>query len=372
MPRVYHAGMSHAENDPGKYASRLKLLVSNFFLAFLFAFLFSGVCVADDLRGKTLVLRFQEHSPAAATDEIIRRIMSPVSADRIQSYYRNDANALPRQSILLEKESFDFYMPVGDPPVKGYGLLVFIAPFDEAVIPAEWRKVLDRAGIIFVAARRSGNNHHMIGRRIPLALHAYENVSRQYRLDPARVYISGFSGGSRTAMRVALAYPDIFHGAILNAGSDPFGKAGIAMPPKELFLLFQGRTRMVQVTGTYDEIVAMGDSRMRKSARDYCIQHLDVQPMRRTGHALMGAKALQAALSWLEMPQADTPGSAQCLDHLQLEIADGLKEVQDSINRGQKQKAGRQLSIIDNSYGGLAAPASTEMARKILSMENGE
>ena len=173
-------------------------------------------------------------------------------------------------------------------------------------------------------------------------------------------------------MRIALAYPDIFRGAILNAGSDPFGKAGIAIPPKELFYLFQGRTRIVQVTGTYDEIVAMGDSRMRKSARDYCIRHLEVQPMPRTGHALMGAKALQSALSWLEMPQADSADSAQCLEHMQLAIDKGLTEVQDSINHGLKQKAGRQLSVIDKSYGGLATPASIEMARRILSMENAE
>ncbi|MGH8107003.1 MAG: hypothetical protein ACREO2_11830, partial [Arenimonas sp.] len=323
-----------------------------------------------ELPGKALVLKFDAYSPAAATDEIIRRIMSPVSADRIQSHFGEEATTLPQQSILLKKENFDFYLPSGEAPAKGYGLLVFIAPYDQAEIPSEWRKILDRAGIIYVAARKSGNDHHMIGRRIPLALHAYENVSQQYRLDPQRVYISGFSGGSRTAMRVALAFPDIFSGAILNAGSDPFGNTGIAIPPKELFTLFQNHSRIVQVTGTEDDLVVTGDARMRKSARDLCVRHLASQPMRRTGHALIGGRELDSALSWLEKPDTNAGDSTSCSEKLQLAIDSGLHEVQDSITNGSKQKAGKQISAIDNSYGGLAAPASVELARKILSMEN--
>ena len=51
------------------------------------------------------------------------------------------------------------------------------------------------------------------------------NVMKRYAVDPQRVFVSGFSGGARVAMRLALAYPDLFRGALMDAGSDPIGDA---------------------------------------------------------------------------------------------------------------------------------------------------
>jgi len=325
--------------------------------------------MASEMPGEAKILGFDKYSPVANTNEIIRRIMSPISADRVQSYYRENAQTLPQQSILIEKEQFDFYLPLGEPPADGYGVIVFIAPYDEAPIPFQWRKVFDRHGIIYIAARKSGNDHNMIGRRIPLALHAYENIAHRYRLNPDRVYISGFSGGSRTAMRVALYYPDIFHGAILNSGSDPFGNAGIGIPSAELFSLFQSRTRMVQVTGTEDEFVKLEDTKMRTSAAAFCVQNLYSQPMRRTGHALMNTQMLETAIVRIEKSPADKNNLSQCRDQLKLAIDDGLNATQKLLDQGLKKRAGEQLSVIDQRYGGLAAPRSVEIARKILAAE---
>lgn len=350
--------------------SRLESVIHYSSIVFLLAAICPGLCFADEIPGRAAVLKFENYSSAAATDEIIRRVMSPVSVDRIQNHYKKSGEKLPQQSILLEKESFDFYLPVGEPPAVGYGLIVFIAPFDIAEIPFEWRKLFDRSGIIYVAARRSGNDHNMMGRRIPLALHAYENVAKRYRLNPERVYISGFSGGSRTAMRVALSYPDIFRGAIFNAGSDPFGNTGITIPPPELFNLFQNRTRMVQVTGAEDDLVEIIDGRMRKSAHDLCVRNLVSQPMRKTGHALMSAESLQRALSTIESSWPESGNYEQCNARIRMEIDAGLNQAQELIDKGLKQKAGQQLSTIDYQYGGLATPRSIELARKIVSMEN--
>ena len=67
----------------------------------------------------------------------------------------------------------------------------------------------------------------------------------RYPIDPKRVYVGGLSGGSRAAEMTALAYPDVFRGALLNAGSDPIGgEAGIYLPPAELFRRFQ-ETKLV-------------------------------------------------------------------------------------------------------------------------------
>jgi len=90
-------------------------------------------------------------------------------------------------------------------------------------LPQEWVSVLDRYGVIFVSAARSGNDESVSGRREPLALLAAHNIMKEHPVDPEHIYVAGFSGGSRIALRLALGYPDLFHGAILNAGSDSIG-----------------------------------------------------------------------------------------------------------------------------------------------------
>ncbi len=301
---------------------------------------------------------------------MIRRIMSPIASDRIQAYYRGNAQKLPQQSILIEQEHFDFYLPAGVAPAAGYGLIVFIAPYDEAPIPFAWRKVFDRHGIIYVAARKSGNDHNMIGRRIPLALHAYENITKRFQIDPERVWVSGFSGGSRTAMRVALYYPDIFRGAILNSGSDPFGTAGISVPPSDLFQLFRARSRIVLVTGTEDEFVKLEDSKMRTAASSLCVQHVSTQPMRRTGHALMSDQALQNAIMQIDSIPVASADTSDCEAKVRKDIDSDLSRARNYLDQGLNKKAGEELSLLDQHYGGLAAPASIDLARKLLAITN--
>src|SRR5208282_4778992 len=73
------------------------------------------------------------------------------------------------------------------------------------------------------------------------ALLAAQNIMHRYTVNPDRVYVAGFSGGSRVAMRLALGYPDLFRGALLNAGSDPIGDALAPIHPRILFSAFRPR-----------------------------------------------------------------------------------------------------------------------------------
>jgi len=102
----------------------------------------------------------------------------------------------------------------------GYALLVFVPPWPDARVPWGGPPSWNNTVVIFVSAANSGNDASILDRREPLALLAAQNVMRRYPIDPERVYVGGFSGGSRVALRIALGYPDVFHGALLNAGSD--------------------------------------------------------------------------------------------------------------------------------------------------------
>jgi predicted esterase len=311
-------------------------------------------------------VHFNAYSPLAANSEIVRRLMSPVDADRIQSYLQSSGKTLPEQTIELEKERFSIYVPNAPAPDAGYGLLVFISPFEQALVPPEWRSILNQQGMIYVAAEHSGNLNDMIGRRIPLALHAYENISRRYRLDPTRVFVGGFSGGARTAMRIALSYPDIFRGALLNSGNDPFGTAGISLPRKELFDLVQTRSRFVFITGDRDSMVLATDVSTRHSAERLCVQGLETLPMD-GGHQLLGTRELRDGLRALqEAKPLDTARLESCRSEVRNEMETGLAEVEALLAQGQIKQAGERLSHLDDHLGGLAAPHSVELARKIL------
>jgi pimeloyl-ACP methyl ester carboxylesterase len=210
----------------------------------------------------------------------------------------------------------------------------------------------------------------MLWRRIPLALHAYANVAARYRLDPDRIYVSGFSGGSRTALRVALAYPDVFRAAVLNAGADPFGEPGFPLPPPELFRLFQERSRLITISGTDDANIVARDAALSDSARRWCVVGIERQPMLQTGHEMMRASMLDHAIDAIERPESDASRHAQalaaCRARVDAEMAKALDEVRILLAQGKRKLAGEALSKIDGTYSGLAAPALRELAQPFI------
>src|SRR5207302_469453 len=148
--------------------------------------------------------------------------------------------------------------PAARPTVPVSARLVPLALLLLAAHPARGETGLLR-DVVFADYTPLSSNLEL-ARREPLALLAAHNLMRRYPVDPERVYVGGFSGGARVAMRLALGYPDLFRGAILNAGSDPIGGAEIPLPPRELFMRFQSSTRIVYVTGERDDPHVSDDS----------------------------------------------------------------------------------------------------------------
>jgi pimeloyl-ACP methyl ester carboxylesterase len=309
---------------------------------------------------------FSEYSPLSRSTEIARRMMTPLASRRVRQLISVKGQALREQPIDLAQEKFSVYLPAGAPPTSGYGLLVFVAPWPEATEPGRWRPPLDRHGLIFVAAANSGNEASVYDRRLPLALLAYENIRARYPLDPKRVYVGGMSGGSRVAERTALAYPDAFRGALLNAGSDPISDAsGIHLPPADLFQKFQ-QTRLVYVTGGHDDLNLRDDEASRSSMRNWCVFNLAVKGAPTLGHEPLDAISMDRALDALEQPSGvDAAKLAQCNANIQRELSSKLADAEAAIARGDHQGARAQINAIDLHYGGLAAPAIVDLEAKL-------
>jgi pimeloyl-ACP methyl ester carboxylesterase len=305
---------------------------------------------------------FDRYTPLARTEEIARRTLTPLTFRVGQQALAAKGETFREHQIDLRKESFIVYVPAGAPGKDGYGLLVFIAPWSEPTKPQMWRPPLDRHGLIFVSASSSGNEESVLDRRLPLALLAYENVRARYPIDPKRVYVGGLSGGSRAAEIAALAYPDVFRGVLLNAGSDPIGgEAGIYLPPAELFRKFQ-QTRLVYVTGEADDVNLHDDKVSRASMKDWCVFDVEVKYVRKLGHAPLDRASFDQALDALEQRSAIDAGElADCNARVQRELTAKLTGAGSAIARGDRDGAREQLKAIDGHYGGLAAPAILEL-----------
>ena len=304
---------------------------------------------------------FSEYSPLSRSTEIARRALSPLANVEVARF----SAQLRPQAVDLTQESFSVYVP-SKHPVRGYALLVFIPPWEDARLPPGWSGALDENGAIFVSAAKSGNEENVIDRRIPLALLGAANIMLRYPVDPERVYIGGFSGGARIAMRTALAYPDLFRGALLNAGSDPLGSAEALLPPDDLFAQFQSSTRLVYVTGTDDSVNIQRDMVSRDSMTAWCVFGTRVESMLKVGHDTATSYSLRRALSTLEQrPPVDPEKVSTCRAHLAREVAADLRRVTDLIERDKPHDAWRLLTKLDNRYGGLAAAESIQLEQRI-------
>jgi hypothetical protein len=305
---------------------------------------------------------FTDYSPYSRDAEMLRRLLSPLVLWRGRQAEKGVT--VREQDIDLAQERFTLYVPDAAPP-GGYGLLVFVVPWAEAAVPRQWKRGLDRHGMILVTPANAENAASVVGRRIPLALLAAQNVMNRYKIDPERVYVGGLSGGSRVAESVALAYPDLFRGALLEAGADPL-PGHFAIPPADLFRRFQDSMRIVYFTGENDDSNRGTDAISRRSMEDWCVFDIDSLKIPNAQHIAADPGSFSEALTELARhAPADRERVDSCRAKIDAEMNAGLQQAQALLTGGKADEARASLNKIDLRYGGLAAPRSIELAKKL-------
>ena len=181
---------------------------------------------------------FTETTPLASNRVLAERMLTPLAAAAIPRRLAALGEGLREQPIDLAVERFRVHVPP-TAPAGGYGILVFVPPWDDNRLPEGWAAALDARGVIFVSPTHAGNDATSLGRREPFAILAAINVIKLYPVNAARVFVAGFSGGAKVAVRLAIAYPDLFHGAFLDAGADPLGEPDFPLPARALFERFR-------------------------------------------------------------------------------------------------------------------------------------
>ncbi|RFB05178.1 prolyl oligopeptidase family serine peptidase [Parvularcula marina] len=112
---------------------------------------------------------------------------------------------------------FLIYVPESWEPGTPIGLLSYITPRRQAILPAGWGPALDETNMIFVELNRSGNSRRAQYRAYETILATYL-IANHYPVDASRVYVAGFSGGGRMASMLAPTYAATFRGAIFICG----------------------------------------------------------------------------------------------------------------------------------------------------------
>jgi dienelactone hydrolase len=269
----------------------------------------------------------------------------------------------PGQTIVPSQEEWRVYVPPDYDGSQPYGVLVWISPGEGGQMEENWQHVLSEHKLIYVGADKSGNVESLVERRVPLALTGLANIEAIYKIDPARVYIAGFSGGGVTASRMAAAYADVFTGGLFVSTSDGIGSPDVPVPPLDRFMLMRSRGRYVFTSGEEETSNLISNVRSVDEYRALCVPRVDFIHIPNATHGNIESRVFSRAMAYLDDPPAvDAAAQADCEKKLADRRAQGIAEVRQSLAAGDKDKAWSELQEVVMSFGPLAEPEFSQFS----------
>lgn len=270
----------------------------------------SGAIAASSQNPRTGLYEtsFDQVTALADAAEILQRTQPAAYAARKA---RHD---LPSGQVITPvRETWQVYVPRSYDGAAPYGVLVWVQPEDESRFSPGWGGVLDAHHVIYVSAANSGNDQAVYSRRIPLALTGLANIESRYRIDPARVYVGGFSGGGKVASTLAAAYADVFTGGLFVANSFGIGTTEVPVPATDIYESMRKRGRYVFLVGSNDPFAELVTNRAVAADKQHCVLRVKLVNMFNRGHVNANAAYLNYALKYLDSPPALDPGKlADC------------------------------------------------------------
>lgn len=125
----------------------------------------------------------------------------------------------PNPNGLLSTYTYDIYIPPDYDGSKPYGLVTFVNSGNNGGLIPQWQAVLNEKNLIYIAGDNIGNSI-AVSIRSGVGMAAVYRMLELLNIDKDRIYASGNSGGARTAMSMALVYPEWFSGTLVNCGAN--------------------------------------------------------------------------------------------------------------------------------------------------------
>src|SRR5271163_4555754 len=97
---------------------------------------------------------FTDNTPLSSNVELARRLLTPLTSAQLPALVAKTGKKLSEQPIDLAQEKFVVTVPTTK-PANGYGLIVFVPPWDAGKVPEAWTDVLDQYGLIYVSESNS-------------------------------------------------------------------------------------------------------------------------------------------------------------------------------------------------------------------------
>lgn len=218
----------------------------------------------------------------------------------------------PRLTRDLAEETIHLRLPDPYDPTVPAGVLVWISPIADGRLPPLYERALDELGFIAVGADDAGNERELTD-RYQLMLDALETARRSFLIDEDRVYVSGMSGGGRSAAILQCTMPETFAGAVPIVGLDsyhdaPTGRgtsrwpARFGKPIPAVFKVLETR-RIAAITGDMDFNEPEMRIRTDLMKQDGINIRLDTVPG--MAHTLADADRFRDALRWVDEPRRD-------------------------------------------------------------------
>lgn len=267
--------------------------------------------------GSMKSITFPERSPHSTIEALFRRTHRQFTGRREQSFVELTPADVLAMEYDLALETFDLIVPRTYRAESPHGIFVW----NGVTAPSQdWFDIIARHKLIFVTP--NGLTARAPHIRQGLALDAVHNLSKRYTIDPARVYVAGFSAGAHQGASTLREYPDVFRGALLMSGGVFYDSTD--GEPSAFALGWYGplpleqikrEMKLVMVTGADDTVVEPQYARA-----DYKAMMLDgfrrVTLMERAnwGHNHPDSATFEKALATLDAPPRDPPTTAPTKD----------------------------------------------------------
>jgi predicted esterase len=115
------------------------------------------------------------------------------------------------------RQTYELYVPPDYNPLRPCSLIIHVATGPRSDSWAQWQNTC-RAHHVILAGAHNAGNLVPTPLRARITLDVLDDVRRRFRIDPDRTYISGMSGGGKTAAEIAFALPELFGGLVAICG----------------------------------------------------------------------------------------------------------------------------------------------------------
>jgi hypothetical protein len=231
---------------------------------------------------------------------------APQSAPAVLKARLSASDKIPDWDVKPEK--FRLVVPKG--ALAKPGLFIYLNPDDSANLPGGYEAVLEKRGLIAVIPYKAGNSRNIFD-RMRLAIDAQFNLRKKYAVDPSRVYLSGFSGGGRTASILAVAFADLFSGAAPLCGVNFYTAIPSAperhwppsyIPAADALKAAKSSGRYALITGEKDFNLANTKAVFEHGFKKEGFKRATLIEVPGLGHAPPAPEILDQALQFLDAP----------------------------------------------------------------------